>query len=649
MGESLNESKHYSTQMRCQMNEAYAKYIAPFHEKFVMVAQAKDIANLYCDAQVCILLPKQQDAQFIRYSNCFAEQARKEDATNGHSDLWALYVLLLVTCFSDLHSEDLRKIPFGPMFSSISGEPQCLSVTEFNQNEFAALEIIYGKVSDVFLKTQIADVLWAFKDKWCNGKDVRKYARYALDSYLETPIDEYHWYYCNGEKRLYRAAQLQSVITPSQGVTSLKDIIENSLLATGTCDDYKLTGNIVRLLIRTKLKLDNKNNQAITMNLQNRLRLAINNDDEMLVNAIHSALGQWSKYCSVSLQMDGIHSQVANYFLGKAEALQKSTNSFADGRIAGWYSGAINAYQKIAKRIRETNGDEKLFEDARKGLERFYSAFQSNINEEKSSVGELPNYAKEIESFLEGRDGVDAIKAFLLGLINFSYDEILSAAQAYAKRSVHRSLFPITILQDGRRVGTINSIEQNTAQPTLDDIVLQYRLNVEVQTLTLLQPAYQYLKGHYCIPLQELESLCDKSNYVPKGHVKQVARGLYYGWCGDFWTAISLLSPQIESAVRKRFREAGLITTTMQQQSIDYEKSISKIIEGDEASSVIIDKMELLELRALFGSRTLSGYAYNLRNDIQHGLLKDADVDAPILMYAWWYVFRMVLKGVVSE
>jgi hypothetical protein len=108
------------------MDETYKKYIAPFHEKFATVAISTGIANLYCDDQVCGLLPKQQDAQFIRYSNCFAEQARKEDATNGHSDLWALYVLLSVTCFSDLHSEDLRKIPFGPMFSSISGEPQCL-------------------------------------------------------------------------------------------------------------------------------------------------------------------------------------------------------------------------------------------------------------------------------------------------------------------------------------------------------------------------------------------------------------------------------------------------------------------------------------------------------------------------------------------
>ena len=178
--------------------------------------------------------------------------------------------------------------------------------------------------------------------------------------------------------------------------------------------------------------------------------------------------------------------------------------------------------------------------------------------------------------------------------------------------------------------------------------MLQYRIGVELQTLTLLQPAYHYLKAHYHVPVEELVSLCELSTYVPAGHKKQVAMGLYYGWCGDFWTAVSLLSPQVEAIVRKRYRDVNQLTTTNLQQCLDYELSISKLIERDGASAVITDQMELLELRALFGSRAWSGYCYNLRNDIQHGLLKDDDMDAPILMYTWWYIFRQVLQGVKS-
>ena len=41
------------------MDEAREKSIAPFHDKFANKALSAGIANLYCDAQVCGLLPKQ--------------------------------------------------------------------------------------------------------------------------------------------------------------------------------------------------------------------------------------------------------------------------------------------------------------------------------------------------------------------------------------------------------------------------------------------------------------------------------------------------------------------------------------------------------------------------------------------------------------
>lgn len=634
------------------MDETYKKYIAPFHEKFATVAISTGIANLYCDDQVCGLLPKQQDAQFIWYSNCFAEQARKEDATNGHSDLWALYVLLSVTCFSDLHSEDLRKIPFGPMFSSISGEPQCLSVAEFNQNEFAALEIIYGKVSDVFLKTQIADVLWAFKDKWCNGKDVRKYARYALDSYLETPIDEYHWYYCSGEKRLYRAALLQTVFTSSQSGQTLVTKIEDSLLATDS-ESYKLTGAVVRLLVKTRMQIDNTKRQAIDTNLLTRLSNAINSDDEMLVLAIRNAIEEWMRYLNRPIQLDNVHRQVAKYLSDKAVRLQSNPMLAGDGHIVGLYSGALNAYQKIDSRSRAANGDNNSIEDIRKKLERFYTEFQEKLVPKIKTFGPLPDYSKEIEAFLGGLNGCRAIEAFLLGLINLSYDEIKNHAIEYVSNSASRLLFPMTILQDGRRVGHISPsspvVDENAYEPSLTDMTLQYRIVVEIQTLTLLKPAHRYLQSHYCLPITELEALCEQSNNVPREHSKQVALGLYYGWSGDYWTAVSLLSPQLEDYIRMCIRQSGKLTTAIQKQTLDYEKSISKLLESDELPSIISDPLERLELNALFGSRDKNGYAYNLRNDMQHGLLKDSDMNAPIIMYAWWYIFRMVLKGIVSE
>lgn len=629
------------------MDDKLKQLITTFHDKFKADEAPSLVAGLYDDTLIRRNLPQNKEAQYLAYSEYFGMLSRQEYAMGGFSEKWALYVLLSVVCSSDLHSEDLRKCPFGPMLSSVEGDPECFSVLELERKEFVALTIVYGKVSDLFLKTQIADVLWAFKDKWSAGKDVRQYARDALGSYLQTPIDEFNWYYCSGEKRLYRAAQLQSAVRPSSGMKSLELIIQDSLLSDKP-DDYKLTGGIVRLVAKTRLKIDSAQNTAIESVLLARLSRAISDDDEMLVYAIQTALEQWASCRSRMVQMDAVHSQVARYLAGKAASLQANSSSFLNGHIAGLYSGAISAYQKIAAKVRAANGDDRMLEDARKGLEKFYEAFQSSIPEKRVPLGPLPNYAKEIEAFLEHRNGVEALKAFLLGLVNFSYDDIQDYAKAYAKSAEAGLVFPITFLQDGRRVGSVRPPAASASDPTKDDLVLQYRIGVELQTLTLLQPAYHYLKAHYHVPVEELVSLCELSTYVPAEHKKQVAMGLYYGWSGDFWTAVSLLSPQVEAIVRKRYHDVNQLTTTNQQQCLDYELSISKLIECDGASAVITDQMELLELRALFGSRAWSGYCYNLRNDIQHGLLKDDDMEAPILMYTWWYIFRQVLQGVKS-
>ena len=630
------------------MNAKLKQLIATFHGKFTAADSVSRIAALYDDEKIREKLPSGRELQYLHYSEYFGGLSRQEHAKNGFSDQWALYVLLSVVCSSDLHTEDLRKCPFGPIISTIDGEPECLSIMELDGDEFLVLTLLHSQVADSFLKTQIADVLWTFKQRWCKGRDVRQYAQDALDAYLQTPIDEFSWYYCSGAKRLYRAAQLQKIVTPSKGIKPLEDIIKDSLLSSKH-DDYKLTAGVVRLVVKTKLNLDLKQNSVIEANLLDRLSQAIANDDEMLVYAIQGALEQWASYRAGTVPLDSVHSQVACYLSDKAASLQACQGSSRNGHIAGLYSGAISAYQKISANARSTSGDDKLLEDARRGLEKFYEAFQSAIQEERVSLGPLPNYEKEIESLLVGRNGVDAVRAFLLGLINFSYDDIQNSARAYAKNAAARLVFPVTFLQGGRRVGSLQPPAEKEFDPTIDDLVLQYRIAVELQTIALLRPAFRYLNAHYNVPLEELVSLCELSSYVPDAHKKQVAQGLYYGWCGDFWTAISLLSPQVETIVRQKYRDSNRLTTTIQHQNVDYEKSISKLIECDDAATVITNKMELLELRALFGSRTLSGYCYNLRNDIQHGLLKDEDMDAPVLLYAWWYVFRQVLLGVKAK
>ena len=131
---------------------------------------------------------------------------------------------------------------------------------------------------------------------------------------------------------------------------------------------------------------------------------------------------------------------------------------------------------------------------------------------------------------------------------------------------------------------------------------------------------------------------------MPTDHCESFARGLAYGLNGDYWTAVSLLTPQLEAAIRKRLRAVGSLTSVETRGALDTEIVLSSLLERPEINLVFPDAHQLFELRALFGSKW--GYAYNLRNNLQHGLIKDDDITAPVMTYCWWFIFRLVILSI---
>ena len=101
------------------MNAKLKQLIATFHGRFTAADSVSRIAALYDDEKIREKLPSGRELQYLHYSEYFGGLSRQEHAKNGFSDQWALYVLLSVVCSSDLHTEDLRKCPFGPIISTL--------------------------------------------------------------------------------------------------------------------------------------------------------------------------------------------------------------------------------------------------------------------------------------------------------------------------------------------------------------------------------------------------------------------------------------------------------------------------------------------------------------------------------------------------
>lgn len=96
--------------------------------------------------------------------------------------------------------------------------------------------------------------------------------------------------------------------------------------------------------------------------------------------------------------------------------------------------------------------------------------------------------------------------------------------------------------------------------------------------------------------------------------------------------------PQIEQLVRHHVKTHGVFTLFVDDDGVESEKSITALLEMPDAER-LLGAGWTLELRALLCEQL----GPNLRNELAHGLLTDAQAWGAAAVYAWWLCLRLVL------
>ena len=154
-----------------------------------------------------------------------------------------------------------------------------------------------------------------------------------------------------------------------------------------------------------------------------------------------------------------------------------------------------------------------------------------------------------------------------------------------------------------------------------------------------LAPAWITLSAEHPLNLADFTFLAKESPLVPSGRESLVARGLHYGYGGDFTTAAQLLVPQLEHIVRVKLADAGVGTSTSED-GIETEKGLSALMKTEDADRVFGPNISF-EIRSLF----CSTHGPNLRNEFAHGLVDDTHINSASAFYAWWLIWRLVCSS----
>ena len=85
----------------------------------------------------------------------------------------------------------------------------------------------------------------------------------------------------------------------------------------------------------------------------------------------------------------------------------------------------------------------------------------------------------------------------------------------------------------------------------------------------LVRNTFEYIRSRFVIEESDVKKIVDVSCAIPEGRKESYTKGLMFGFSGDFLTALSILIPQIENAVRYLAVECGEPVYNMNEEGIE--------------------------------------------------------------------------------
>lgn len=287
--------------------------------------------------------------------------------------------------------------------------------------------------------------------------------------------------------------------------------------------------------------------------------------------------------------------------------------------------GASDLPSELARRIRESGaaaiGQMKVF---------------------ATESGDLGDHIANLLAAVRSDDPVESVRRFA----NIQSFASLSTARTEAEQRERQ--FPLaslfgrrTLSPDGRTVyrspASSDATIYGEKASIWEGMIQHYQLRINLIGGIVLPRAWRQLSTDHRLHIGDFQTLVAGSAIVPSSHEGVFARGLHYGYSGDFGAAVHLLVPAIEALVRLHLANAGERTSAISVDGNENEIGLSALMENERAVGIFGEDVAF-ELRALL----CGPIGPNLRNEVAHGLIGDAVFSSSVSVYLWWLTLKLV-------
>lgn len=148
---------------------------------------------------------------------------------------------------------------------------------------------------------------------------------------------------------------------------------------------------------------------------------------------------------------------------------------------------------------------------------------------------------------------------------------------------------------------------------------------------------YLYLlRQKETITEESLRFVVNENVFIPPDRKESFLKGLVAGFNLDLVTAIPVLMPQVENAIRVLAERCGAVVYKTKSDGTEECLSLESILRLPEVTDCL-DEDLIFNMRVFY----TSAYGIGMRNDSGHGLLSDRGLQSDNSLAVWWFTLRL--------
>ncbi|HBO3329424.1 TPA: DUF4209 domain-containing protein [Pseudomonas aeruginosa] len=540
---------------------------------------------------------------------------------------------LLADACSMMLSPSSQNRPFKPF--AVFHDRRSVIPEDLLETDYSFFSQIVDEIDDCWLKARLADLLWLM----FMPRNVA-YAVSALDAYRSIPLDPETWIQ-GGRECWTRAICLAKQLKAGAG--DRLEQIEKTILA--AFDAASPEEGFYALWLADLLKtngLGRKRRSAVAKKLEALAHKFDGRGDVQSARGYFIAAADWHKSSADEAKAAEMTVAVADSWVKEAMArITIQPPSFLVA--ASCYENAIQTLRTIPRGQRVAHKIDDRILDLREKLSEAGNQSLGEMMTIQTPSTDLTPLAVRARAAVAGKPATEALRAFTSLYGGVKLDALRAGTLDKMRQHFVQFLFAATVYsRDGRVIakrpalGFADELTDEAEITIRSEMVHDYCLEIGIVVHGEIWPALEVLLLEHRLTEQDFVGLARQSSIVPKGRAELFGKGLYLGYELDFAAAVHLLVPQIENMVRVHLKDAGAKTSNLDKDGIENENGLSTLVELPEVEKVFGANLAF-ELRSLF----CDAFGPNLRNELAHGLVDDADCSTSYAVYAWWLALRL--------